>query len=136
MPLELGRRLLGKESSRTSKKSKLGLSKGTSISGKGGKSSGPSLSSKSAKSSSKLSKRSKGFPSSKASQPAVRRRPKGGHAAQKKNDSNDLDVILRSPDIAASLGVVNEEDLLDVMGSEWSTERIAEEKALLEGSQQ
>ena len=124
---------MGRESSRISKKSKLG--KGASISSKGAKSSGPSLPNKSAKKS-KLSKRSKGFSSSKASQPAVGRRPKGGHAAQKKNDSNDLDVILRTPDIAASLGVVNEEDLLDVMEAEWSTERIAEEKALLEGSQQ
>lgn len=90
---------------------------------------------KSAKNS-KTSKRSKGFSSSKASQPAVGRRPKGGHAAHKKNDSNDLDVILKTPDIAASLGVINEEDLLDVMEAEWTTERIAEEKALLEGSQQ
>ena len=74
---------------------------------------------------SKSSKSSKTTKSSttKTSQSATRRR-KGGPAAKKKNDSDDLDEILSDPDIAASLGVEDEEDVLGVMEEEWGRERV------------
>jgi len=108
---------------KSSKSSKLSesssISKSASKSSKSSKSSGPSLVSKSAKNSSKTTKSS----STKTSQSAMRRR-KGGPNARKKNDSDDLDEILSDPDIAASLGVEDEEDVFGVMEAEWGRERV------------
>ena len=74
--------------------------------------------SKSAKNSSKTTKSS----TTKTSQ-SIRRR-KGTNARKKKNDSDDLDEILSDPDIAASLGVEDEEDVFGVMEAEWGKERV------------
>ena len=73
--------------------------------------------SKSAKNSSKTTKSSP----TKTSQ-SIRRRK--GPNARKKNDSDDLDEILSDPDIAASLGVEDEEDVFGVMEAEWGKERV------------
>ena len=74
---------------------------------------------------SKSSKSSKTTKSSttKTSQSATRRR-KGGPDERKKNDSDDLDEILSDPEIAASLGVEDEEDVFGVMEAEWGKERV------------
>ena len=73
---------------------------------------------------------------SRTSQSAIHRRKPDGHNAQKKNDSDDLDKMLSDPDIAASLGVMNENDVLSVMGVEWGRERVEMEEAVLEEGQQ
>mmetsp|Transcript_2118 Transcript_2118/g.4745 ORF Transcript_2118/g.4745 Transcript_2118/m.4745 type:complete len:162 (-) Transcript_2118:199-684(-) len=117
---EISRRSEASKSSKSSKSSESSsISRSTSKSSKSGKSSGPSLVSKSAKNSSKTTKSS----STKTSQSAMRRR-KGGPNARKKNDSDDLDEILSDPDIAASLGVEDEEDVFGVMEAEWGRERV------------
>ena len=75
--------------------------------------------SKSAKNSSKTTKSS----TTKTSQ-SIRRRKGTNANARKKNDSDDLDEILSDPDIAASLGVEDEEDVFGVMEAEWGKERV------------